>query len=113
MRFVAREVQHRAADDDVHRCAFERHRIHRLYGESLREEVGREHRRLTSNCGDGIRILVDAVDIHSGAEHEHQIASTAAARVEHTHSVADAPAQQLIEQVDVDVAELLVKRRGL
>jgi hypothetical protein len=39
----------------------------------------------------------------------HQIAATAATGVEHRHSLGDASAVELIEEVDVDVAELAAK----
>ena len=39
----------------------------------------------------------------------HEIASRSAAHVEHPHARRDAAAQQLVEQVDVDVAELFAQ----
>ena len=46
------------------------------------------------------------MDVEAFAQEVHEIATAAAAGIEHAHARPDAAAQQLIEQVDVDVAEL-------
>ena len=53
-----------------------------------------------------MRVLVHGVDVEALAQQVDEIASAATAGVEHAHARADPAAQQLVEQVDVDVAEL-------
>src|SRR5213078_4576708 len=64
---------------------------------------------------DGARVGVGAADGVAFAEEVDEVAAAAAAGVEDAHAGRDAAAQELIEQVDVDAAELLGQggHRGL
>ena len=56
-----------------------------------------------------IRVGVIAADVEAFPEQIHEIAAAAASGIEHAHARGDASAQQLIEHVDVDVAELVLQ----
>jgi hypothetical protein len=58
---------------------------------------------------DGRRVSVATENLVAGAQRVHQIPALAAAGVEQPHAWADAAAQELIEEIDVDLAELVVK----
>ena len=49
-------------------------------------------------------------DVEAVREQVDEVAPVAAAGVEHAHAGRDPPAQQLVEQIDVDVAELIFQR---
>ena len=77
-------------------------------GERSGEFAGRVH---------GVRIGVDAMDVVSRLQQVREVAAEATAGVEDAIGAADPPAQELIEQVDVDRAEtrlevVSVVRRG-
>src|SRR5262249_17426803 len=55
--------------------------------------------------------FVDAPDIEARAHEEDEVAPGAAPGVEHLHATGDPAAEQLIEQVDVDIAELFAQAR--
>src|SRR5436190_19645704 len=64
-----------------------------------------ETRREPPDTLDRDRIRVDGEHLVARSEQEDEIAARSASRVEHAHAGRDAPAQQLIEHVDVDIAE--------
>jgi len=55
--------------------------------------------------------LASAPKISHPSEEIHKIATEAAASIEDTHPWADISPEKLVEQVDVNWAELLLKRR--
>ena len=58
---------------------------------------------------DGGGVLVGGEDLVAFAEEVDEIATGAAAGVEDTHAGVDVAAEELVEEVDVDVAELLLE----
>ena len=48
---------------------------------------------------------VGGEDLEPGAEQIHEISAGPGASIEHPHARRDPPAQQLIEEIDVDLAE--------
>jgi hypothetical protein len=62
--------------------------------------------RRPSHDLNGRRVLIDAVAVEPALQQIDQISSVAAAGVEDTRPRVEASAQQLIEEIDVDVAEL-------
>ena len=111
MREVSREVQHGAADDRVHArrrpTAGDRSRRSRKFcdgssGASLAASAW------TCSIAAGSRSMPKHVKPR--AEQVDQVAAVAAAGIEHARPAIEAAAQQLIEQIDVDLAE---RRRQL
>jgi len=108
---VAREVENGAAEDEVDEGVLEGQCLDGLDAEVRRRKSGRE------GCGeracgvDRSGILVYAEDLASLAQKVDEIAPEAAARIEDTHSGMDAATEKLIEEVDINGAELLLKRR--
>jgi hypothetical protein len=103
---VAREVQHRARDHDVQRRVRVRQRVDRLDAEPVRRDVGRDRRRQRARVRDRLGALVDAPHLEGAAQEGDEVAAPAAPGVEHAHPLHDPAAQQLVEQVDVEVPEL-------
>ena len=62
--------------------------------------------RRPSHDLNGRRVLIDAVAVEPALQQIDQISSVAAASIEDTRPRVEASAQQLIEEIDVDVAEL-------
>jgi hypothetical protein len=61
---------------------------------------------------NSIRIKVDGEYDTSLAQQVHQVSSVTASGIEHTHSGLDVAAQDLIEDVDIDLAELFLNVNG-
>ena len=103
---VARKMQHGAADDDGGRPIRHRRPFNRLGAKVFWREGGRQPRGELAHGADGVGVLIDGVDVAASAQQIDEIAAPAAAGVEDTIAWRDAAAQQLIEQIDVDPAEL-------
>ncbi len=108
-RVVFGEMQHGTADHDVGEAGRERHALDRLGAEVVGRQLRRQRRGQPADRVHRSRVGIAAVDVEALAEEIHEIAAAAAAGVKDAHATLDAPAQQLIEQIDVNVAELLVK----
>src|SRR5436190_5542963 len=109
---VAREVEHGARDYNVHRVGIVGHRLHALDAKSSRSYFRRQFDCEMLYDGDRLLALVNPPHIEAGAHEKNEIPSRAATGIEHFHSRNDPPAQQLIEQVDVDVSELFAQAVG-
>ena len=73
--------------------------------------VGDEMRRLRERVWlDGVGVVVDGEDLVAFAEEIDEVAAGAAAGVEDSHAGDDVAAEELVEEVDVDGAELLLER---
>ena len=106
---VAREVEDRARDDDIHRAVLQRNCLHGLDAETIGLEPRRDAHRELPHAGNHLRTLIHAPHLEPGAHEKHEVTSRATTCVENLHALRDAAAQELIEQVDVDVAELLAQ----
>ncbi len=67
---------------------------------------GRQPRGELAHGVDRVGVLIDGVDLAASAQQIDEVAAPAAAGVEDTVARRDSAAQQLIEQIDVDPAEL-------
>ena len=112
MRLVAREMHDGAADDYVERRVGKRHAFDWLRSEIAGRQRGSEPRCELSNRADRRVVCIGAGHVEASAHEVHEVASAAAARVEDRHPVANASPMDLIEQVDVDIAELAAKVVG-
>ena len=70
-----------------------------------------ERQRHPANGVDRLGIRIDPEDLVTFAQEEHEVASGAAPRVEDAHAGSNPGPQQLIEEVDIDVAELFLEAR--
>lgn len=98
MRGVAGKVQHGARDHDVGAGLGER-RVFNGFHAKIRFRCQRAHLR------NRVRVQVVPEHIEPLAQQVDEVASATAAGVEHPPARGDAAAQQLVEEVDVDVAE--------
>ena len=108
MARIAREMQDGTRHDDVGVRVWKRRPLDRLDAEVERGS-GDERRRHRADLGDRGRIAVIAADVVALAEQIDKIAPAAATGIKDAHAASDASSQQLIENVDVDVAELVLQ----
>jgi len=109
MGFVAGEMQDRVAEDDVGALAGKRHLIDGAGLEVFCRQAGIERLRELADVADSGGISVEGEDFASLAKKVDEIATVAATGVEDAHGGGDVAAQELIEDVDVDLAELLLQ----
>ena len=104
-------MQDGACNHDIGRLVWKAERFDGLDAEIARGKPGRELRRERADlihCG---RIAISSRDVVAVSEQVDEVAPAAAAGVNDVHARGDTAAQQLIEQVDVDVAELFLQVR--
>jgi hypothetical protein len=109
MGFVAGEVEDAVAVNEVEEgvregCGFERFGAEVVCWE-MRRESGGEGAGLL----DGGRVMVDSEDLVAFAEEIDEIAAGAAAGIEDTHAGDDVAAEEMVEEIDVDEAELFLQ----
>ena len=109
---VRGKVQHGAADHRVQRGVRERQRIHLRHRKFSGGSRGASCAAIRRTRSTARRVAVHRVDVEAGAQQPDQVAPAAAPGVQHRPHAVEAPAQQLVEQVDVDVAERLAQRGG-
>lgn len=98
MFVIPREMQNGAADDNVGKRVRERHLF-----DVFNAEIFPRQRR------DRLRVLIDAENFIAFINKINEIAPIAAAGVENAHPGSDASAQELVEQINIDGAELLLQ----
>lgn len=104
---VAGEVEHGAAEDDVGEGGWEGETLQRFGAEVGGGQGGRELRGESADVIHGLRVGVRGEDFVALAEQVDEVATGAAAGIEDAHAGDDAAAQKLIEEIDIDLAELL------
>ena len=103
---IAREVQHRAGNHRVHAAILVGKAIDGGLNEVLRRQLRREPGRRLPDHLNGAGVLVYAVAGEAVPKQIDQIPAVAAPGIEHAATRIEAAAHDLIEEVDVDVAEL-------
>jgi hypothetical protein len=106
---VGREMQHGAADHRVREGIREGHALDRLGAKVGRRKLRGETRRQPLHGGNRIDIQVDRKHLVASSEQVDEVAPRTAARVEDPHRRRQASTQQLVEEVDVDLAKLRFK----
>ena len=106
MRLVAGEVQDGARDHRVHAAVGMRKPIERGDGKVGRRQLRREPRRRLLHQLNRGGILVHAEAGEAVLQEVDQVPAVAAAGVEHARAGVEPAAKNLIEEIDVDVAEL-------
>ncbi len=99
MAFVVGKMEDGTRDDEIERSIGEGHGLDGFAAEFFRGKTG-----------DPLGILIDGADVVALADEVTDVAAFAAAGVEDFHAGLDAAAEQLIDEVDVGVAELLLER---
>ncbi len=105
---VAGEVEDCAAEDDVEGCIGEGHTLDGFDAKVFCGKGGGQRCGESPGLLDGFWILVDAGDVIAFAEKIDEVATGAAAGVEDSHAGGDVAAAKLVEEIDVDGAELLL-----
>jgi hypothetical protein len=111
VRIVAGEVEDGAADDDVEGLVGVGEGLDGFDAEVFRGKVRGESGDESAGLRDGFGILIGAEDLVALAEEVDEIAADAAPGIEDSHAGDDVAAKDLIEEVDVDRAELLLEGR--
>ena len=106
---VARKVEDGTADDYVSEVVAERHGFNWFSAEVGGREVGGEGSCDLTYFDDCGWIGVYAEDLVAGAKKIDQIAAGATTCVKDAHAGSDAACQELIEEIDIDLAELGVE----
>jgi hypothetical protein len=109
VRIVAGEVEDGAADDDVKSVVGVGEGLDGFDAEVFRGEMRGESGDESAGLRDGFGILIGAKDLVALAEEVDEIAADTAPGVEDSHAGDDVAAKDLIEEVDVDRAELLLE----
>src|SRR4051812_45476761 len=102
-------MQDGAAEYHVGKRVRERHRLDRFHAKVVCRKGGGERCGQTAGGIDCLRVGVDAVNVVPLMEEVDKVASGTAGRVEDPHTRRDPSAEELIEEVDIDLAELLMK----
>jgi hypothetical protein len=106
---VTGEVKDGAADDDVEGLVGVGEGLDGFDAEVFRGEVRGESGDESAGLRDGFGTLIGGEDLVAFAEEIDEIAAGAASGVEDSHARHDVAAKNLIEEVDVDRAELLLE----
>jgi hypothetical protein len=109
VRVVAGEVEDGAADDEVEGAVGVGDGLDGFDAKVFRGEMGGEGGGERAGLRDGFGTLIGAEDLVAFAEEIDEIAAGAASGVEDSHAGHDVAAQELVEEVDVDLADLLVE----
>jgi len=103
---IAREVKYCTAENYVGEMVRKGHSFQGFHAEIVHGEGRRQGRGENARGRDGLRLCVHAKDFISRGEKVMKISTETAARIEDFHARRNAAAQELIEQVDIDLAEL-------
>jgi hypothetical protein len=106
---VAGEVKDGAADDEVEGFVRVGDGFDGLDAEVFRGQMRGESSGESAGLGDSFGTVIGAEDLVAFAEEVDEVAPRAASRVEDSHAGHDVVTENLIEEVDVDLAELLLE----
>src|ERR1700676_2385127 len=102
-----RKVKHRAGHHHVCKGVWKRRRFYGFHPEIVGRKAGRKPARVLHR----LRIGVHSKDLVTLFEKIDQITAGTTSRIEDSHAGQDAAPQELVKEVDVDLAELLAKKR--
>jgi hypothetical protein len=109
VRVVSCEVEDGAAEDEVEGIVGVGDGLDRFNAKVFCGEMGREGSDERTGLRNRFRILIGAEDLVAFAEEIDEVAAGAASGVEDSHAGHDVAAKKLVEEVDVDLAELLLE----
>ena len=110
---VTREMQDGAADDGVGRAVFPRKGVERAAMNLIRRQRGLQGRGELAHRANRRGVGIDCTYVEAMLQEERKVPSPAAACVQHPPAMIESSAKKLIEQVDVDLAELPAQGDGL
>lgn len=110
MLVVAREVQHCAADHYVRPAVVKRYLLHRLNPEVRLRKRRRKLLRHRANTFHRPRIRVRRENFITFAQEVDQVPTRPAPGVHDPHSGQDVSLQDLVKEINVDLAKLLLRR---
>ena len=108
---AAAEVEDAVAVDEVEEGVGEGHGLEWFDAEVVGGECGRKGGGEGAGLLDGCGVLVDGEDVAAFAEKIDEVAAGAAAGVEDAHAGDDVAAEEMVEEIDVDEAELFLQTR--
>jgi hypothetical protein len=112
--FVAREMENRITNHDVGEPGREGHRFNEANSEILRGQTGAERCRELAHVLNSLGVRVDCKHFATFTEQVNEVPAISATGVEHTHASIDISAEDLIEDVNIDLAELFLNiQRGV
>ena len=109
VRVVAGEVKDGAADDEIEGVVGVGDGFDGFDAEVFRGEMGGDGGGQSAGLRDGGGTLIGGEDLVAFAEEIDEIAARAASGVEDPHARHDVAAKELVKEVDVDLAELLME----
>jgi hypothetical protein len=105
---VAGEVKDGVAENHIGEGVGKGHLLDGSDLEILRGQTSLERCGELADMVDGLSVLVDGEDFAAFAKQMDEVAAVATSGVENDHARNDVAAQDLIEDVDVDLAELIL-----
>jgi len=109
MVVVASKMEHGTIEYHIGETVRERHSFDRFHPKIAGGQCGRQGRCKATRFLNGFLVGVHAEHFVTTSQKIDQVAAGTAAHIDHPHSRGDSPPQELVEDVDVDLAELLVK----
>jgi hypothetical protein len=109
---IPREVEHGRADDYVDEFAGEWHLFDRANLKIIRRQSCRQRCRQLPHVIDTFGILIQCEYLASFPQQVDQVPAVTASGVEHAHARSNVPAQNLVENIDIDLPELLLDAQG-
>ena len=111
VRVVAGKMEDGVADDHIRAGILERHLFDGFNSKIRVRERGRELAGERPDALDGVLVRVRGINLVPFPQEVDQVSTGSASRVQYSHSGCDAAFQQLVEKIDVDLAELFLERR--
>ena len=108
MLIIPRKMEHGRTDHYVRETVGKRHSFNGANLKILRRQSRRQRCRELANVFNTFSILVHGKDLTALAKQMNQIAPVTAAGVEHAHSGRNVPAQDLVEDININLSELLL-----
>ena len=109
---IASKVKHGIAEHHIRKPVGKRHIVERAHLEVLREQSGLKRGGQLADVLHARGILVDREDLATFAQQVNEVAPVSASGVKHAHAGLNVAAQDLIEDIDIDLAELLLNAQG-
>jgi hypothetical protein len=101
-------VKHSVAENYLREAIGKRHLLDRSHLEVFRGQSGLERCGQLADVLHAFGILVECKYFTACAQQIDEVATITASGVQHTHAWRNVPAQNLIEYVDIDLAELVL-----
>ncbi len=101
-------MEYRIANHDIGKLAWEGHFLNEAHSEILRRQPGSERCCELTDVLNSRGIRVHCKHLAAFAKQVNEIPAISAPGVKHAHALVDVSAQDLIEDVNIDLAELFL-----